>query len=105
MHEMKLIVDLYYEGGLSRTNYSVSDTAEYGGMTRGNRVITKESKNEMKKILKEVQDGSFAKEWIKENNDGQPKLNKLREENKNHPIERVGSELRKMMSWVLKVNK
>ena len=105
MHEMKLIVDLYYEGGLSRMNYSVSDTAEYGGMTRGNRVITKESKNEMKKILKEVQDGSFAKEWIKENNDGQPKLNKLRDENKNHPIEKVGSELRKMMSWVLKVNK
>jgi len=105
MHEMKLIVDLYYEGGLSRMNYSVSDTAEYGGMTRGNRVITKESKNEMEKILKEVQDGSFANEWIKENNDGQPKLNKLREENKNHPIEKVGSELRKMMSWVLKVNK
>jgi ketol-acid reductoisomerase len=105
MHEMKLIVDLYYEGGLSRMNYSVSDTAEYGGMTRGSRVITKESKNEMKKILKEVQDGSFANEWIKENNDGQPKLNKLREENKNHPIEKVGSELRKMMAWVLKVNK
>jgi ketol-acid reductoisomerase len=105
MHEMKLIVDLYYEGGLSRMNYSVSDTAEYGGMTRGNRVITKESKNEMKKILKEVQDGSFAQEWIKENNEGQPRLNKLREENKNHPIEKVGSELRKMMSWVLKVNK
>lgn len=105
MHEMKLIVDLYYDGGLSRMNYSVSDTAEYGGMTRGSRVITKESKNEMKKILKEVQDGSFAKEWIKENNDGQPLLNKLREENKNHPIEKVGSELRKMMAWVLKVNK
>jgi ketol-acid reductoisomerase len=105
MHEMKLIVDLYYEGGLSRMNYSVSDTAEYGGMTRGSRIITKESKNEMKKILKEVQDGSFANEWIKENNDGQPKLNKLREENKNHPIEKVGSELRKMMAWVLKVNK
>lgn len=105
MHEMKLIVDLYYEGGLSRMNYSVSDTAEYGGMTRGSRVITKESKNEMKKILKEVQDGSFANEWIKENNDGQPKLNQLREENKNHPIEKVGSELRKMMAWVLKVNK
>jgi ketol-acid reductoisomerase len=105
MHEMKLIVDLYYEGGLSRMNYSVSDTAEYGGMTRGSRVITQESKNEMKKILKEVQDGTFAKEWIKENSEGQPKLNKLREENKNHPIEKVGSELRKMMSWVLKTNK
>jgi ketol-acid reductoisomerase len=105
MHEMKLIVDLYYEGGLSRMNYSVSDTAEYGGMTRGKRVVTKESKNEMKKILKEVQDGTFAKEWIKENELGQPNLNKMREENKNHPIEKVGGELRKMMSWVLNVNK
>jgi ketol-acid reductoisomerase len=105
MHEMKLIVDLYYEGGLSRMNYSVSDTAEYGGMTRGKRVITEQSKNEMRKILKEVQDGSFAKEWIKENSEGQPRLNKLREENKNHPIEKVGSELRKMMSWILKTNK
>ena len=66
MHEMKLIVDLYYEGGLSRMNYSVSDTAEYGGMTRGKRLITAETKKEMKKILSEVQSGQFAKEWLAE---------------------------------------
>lgn len=105
MHEMKLIVDLYYEGGLSRMNYSVSDTAEYGGMTRGTRVITQQTKTEMKNILLEVQNGNFAKEWIKENADGQPKLNELRDKNKNHQIEKVGSELRKMMTWVLEANK
>ncbi len=105
MHEMKLIVDLYYEGGLSRMNYSVSDTAEYGGMTRGSRLITQETKNEMKKILTEVQDGSFAKEFIDDNKNGQAKLKKLRKINEEHPIEKVGSELRKMMAWVLKVNK
>lgn len=105
MHELKLIVDLYYEGGLSRMNYSVSDTAEYGGMTRGRRVITEAAKNEMQKILKEVQDGSFAKEWIDENTAGQPNLNKLRKENKEHPIEIVGEKLRSMMSWLLQKNK
>ncbi len=104
MHEMKLIVDLYYEGGLSRMNYSVSDTAEYGGMTRGSRLITAETKKEMKKILGEVQSGQFAKEWLDEYNSGQPKMNKLREENKNHPIEVVGSKLRGMMSWLFKKN-
>ena len=104
MHEMKLIVDLYYEGGLFRMNYSVSDTAEYGGMTRGTRVITEQTKNDMKNILLEVQNGNFAKEWIKENADGQPKLNELRDKNKNHQIEKVGSELRKMMTWVLEAN-
>ena len=102
MHELKLIVDLYYEGGLSRMNYSVSDTAEYGGMTRGSRVVTQESKKEMKKILDEIKTGKFAEEWIKENENGQPLLNKLREENKNHPIEKVGSQLRSMMSWLIK---
>ncbi|RJP69709.1 MAG: ketol-acid reductoisomerase [Ignavibacteriales bacterium] len=102
MHEMKLIVDLYYEGGLSRMNYSVSDTAEYGGMTRGSRLITAETKKEMKKILGEVQSGQFAKEWLDEYNSGQPKMNKLREENKNHIIEKVGSQLRGMMSWLIK---
>ncbi|PID59373.1 MAG: ketol-acid reductoisomerase [Ignavibacteriae bacterium] len=105
MHEMKLIVDLYYEGGLSRMNYSVSDTAEYGGMTRGNRLITENTKVEMRKILKEVQDGSFAKEFIDDNENGQTKLKELRKENTEHPIEKVGNELRKMMSWVLKTNK
>lgn len=104
MHEMKLIVDLYYEGGLTRMNYSVSDTAEYGGMTRGSRLINQDTKNEMKKILSEVQDGSFAKEFIDDNDAGQKRLNELREVNKNHPIEKVGSELRKMMSWAIKAN-
>jgi len=83
-------------------NYSVSDTAEYGGMTRGSRVVTQESKKEMKKILDEIQSGKFAEEWINENKNGQPLLNKLREENKNHPIEKVGSQLRSMMSWLIK---
>ncbi len=104
MHEMKLIVDLYYEGGLSRMNYSVSDTAEYGGMTRGPRLITEETKNEMRRVLKEVQDGSFAQEFIKDNEAGQVKLKELRAKNTEHPIEKVGGELRKMMSWVLKAN-
>lgn len=104
MHEMKLIVDLYYEGGLSRMNYSVSDTAEYGGMTRGSRLITEETKNEMRKILSEVQDGSFAQEFIKDNENGQTKLKELRKENTEHSIEKVGDELRKMMSWVIKPN-
>ncbi len=100
MHELKLIVDLYYEGGLTLMNYSVSDTAEYGGMTRGPRVITKETKENMRSILKEIQDGSFAREWIEENEKGQPTLKKLREKYLNHPIEKVGAELRKMMPWL-----
>lgn len=105
MHEMKLIVDLYYEGGLSRMNYSVSDTAEYGGMTRGSRLITKETKNEMKKILSEVQSGKFAEEWLNEYRSGQKNMEKLRKENSEHPIEKVGSKLREMMSWLLKKDK
>ncbi|RLD11817.1 ketol-acid reductoisomerase [candidate division KSB1 bacterium] len=100
MHELKLIVDLYYEGGLTLMNYSVSDTAEYGGMTRGPRVITKETKENMRSILKEIQDGSFAREWIEENEKGQPTLKKLRGKYLNHPIEKVGAELRKMMPWL-----
>ncbi len=102
MHELKLIVDLYYEGGLSRMNFSVSDTAEYGGLTRGPRVITADTKKEMKKILGEVQDGSFAKEWLAECENGQPNLNRLRKENAEHPIEKIGAKLRNMMSWILK---
>lgn len=105
MHELKLIVDLYYEGGLSRMNYSVSDTAEYGGMTRGSRLITEATKNEMKKILKEVQDGSFAAEFRKEIDGGQTKFNELRKENREHSIEAVGAKLRGMMSWLYKKNK
>jgi ketol-acid reductoisomerase len=105
MHEMKLIVDLYYEGGLSRMNYSVSDTAEYGGMSRGSRLITAETKKEMKKILTEVQSGQFAKEWLDEYNAGMPKMNQLRKENREHQIEVVGAKLRGMMSWLFKKNK
>ncbi len=102
MHELKLIVDLYYEGGLSRMNYSVSDTAEYGGMTRGPRVVTQAAKKEMKKILEEVQSGQFAKEWLDEYKSGQPNMNKLRQENREHPIEVVGAKLRSMMSWLIR---
>jgi ketol-acid reductoisomerase len=105
MHEMKLIVDLYYEGGLSRMNYSVSDTAEYGGMTRGSRLITKETRNEMKKILGEIQSGEFAKEWLDEYKSGQKNMDRLRKENREHQIEKVGAKLREMMSWLFKKNK
>jgi len=105
MHEMKLIVDLYYEGGLSRMNYSVSDTAEYGGMTRGPRIITQESKKEMKKILDEIQSGKFAEEWLAEYRSGGPAFNKLRQSNQNHAIETVGAKLRGMMSWLFKQDK
>ena len=104
MHEMKLIVDLYYEGGLSRMNYSVSDTAEYGGMSRGPRLITGETKKEMKKILEEVQSGKFAKEWLEEYNSGASKFNQMRKENREHSIEVVGAKLRGMMSWLFKKN-
>ena len=100
MHELKLIVDLYYEGGLSRMNFSVSDTAEYGGMSRGPKIVNNETKVAMKKILSDIQDGSFAKEWLKENESGQPVMNKLRTETSEHLIEKVGSKLRKMMKWL-----
>lgn len=102
MHELKLIVDLYYEGGLSRMNYSVSDTAEYGGMTRGKKIITDETRQTMREILKDVQNGTFAKEWLAEYANGQPNMNRLREETKGHQIETVGVKLREMMSWVKK---
>ena len=105
MHEMKLIVDLYYEGGLSRMNYSVSDTAEYGGMTRGPRIINQESKNVMKKILSEIQSGQFAKEWLAEYKSGGPEFEKLRKSNREHSIETVGAKLRGMMSWLFSQNK
>jgi ketol-acid reductoisomerase len=100
LHELKLIVDLYYEGGLSLMNYSVSDTAEYGGMTRGLRIITKKTRREMRKILRDVQNGHFAREWIRENASGQPVMQELRQATKNHPIEQVGVRLRQMMGWL-----
>ncbi len=100
MHELKLIVDLFYEGGLTRMNYSVSETAEYGGMTRGPRVVDAGTKQRMKAILKEVQDGSFAKEWLEESNSGGKNFDKLRQDNREHPIEEVGAKLRGMMSFI-----
>jgi len=100
MHELKLIVDLFYEGGLSRMNYSVSETAEYGGMTRGPRVVDADTKTRMKAILGEVQDGSFAKEWLNESKSGGKNFEALRQQNRQHPIEEVGAKLRGMMSFI-----
>jgi ketol-acid reductoisomerase len=102
LHELKLIVDLLYEGGFERMRYSISDTAEYGDYSRGKRVITSETKAEMKRILDEIQDGRFAKEWIAENEDGAKGFLKTREDAAKHPIEQVGSKLRGMMSWLPK---
>ncbi len=100
MHELKLIVDLFYQGGLSYMRYSVSNTAEYGDLTRGPRVITEETKKEMKRILGEIQSGQFAKEWILENQAGRPSFNALEKKDREHQIEKVGRELRKMMKWI-----
>ncbi|HQE82250.1 MAG TPA: ketol-acid reductoisomerase [Candidatus Hydrogenedentes bacterium] len=100
LHELKLIVDLYYRGGLSFMNYSVSDTAEYGGYTVGPRVITEESKKAMRTALKRIQNGEFAKEWMNEYATGGQHFKKLREADASHPVERVGAELRKMMTWI-----
>ncbi len=105
LHELKLIVDLYYEGGLEYMNYSVSDTAEYGGYTRGPRVITAAVKEEMKRILTEVQDGSFAREWIAECERGGDNMGRLRKASRNHGIEAVGKKLRGMMSWLTRAEK
>lgn len=102
LHELKLITDLIYEGGITWMRYSVSDTAEYGDLTRGKRVISQAVRDEMKKILSEVKDGSFAKEWIAENEAGCPKFNGLREKEKKHLIEKVGKELRSMMPFISK---
>ena len=100
LHELKLIVDLMYEGGIERMYYSVSDTAEYGGLTRGSRVVDPSAKERMKEILKEVQDHTFADEWIGENKDGLPRLKTLRSELGEHKIETVGKQLRSMMDWI-----
>src|SRR5580765_6374174 len=100
LHEVKLIVDLIYEGGIANMRYSISDTAEYGDMTRGTRVITDETRAEMKRILDEIQSGKFAKEWIAENQNGRPVFNELRRKSREHPIEAVGEQLRGMMPWI-----
>ncbi|EHJ46765.1 ketol-acid reductoisomerase [Solidesulfovibrio carbinoliphilus subsp. oakridgensis] len=102
LHELKLIVDLMYEGGLSRMRYSISDTAEYGDYSRGPRVVTDETRKEMKKILKEIQEGTFAKEFIVENMSGRAHFLSMRRINAEHPIEKVGAKLRDMMSWLKK---
>jgi ketol-acid reductoisomerase len=100
LHELKLIVDLIYESGIPFMRYSISDTAEYGDLTRGKRIITQETREEMKRILEEVQTGSFAKEWILENQVGRPMFNALRKKEAEHPIEEVGKKLRSMMGWL-----
>jgi ketol-acid reductoisomerase len=95
-----LIVDLIYEGGLSRMRYSISNTAEYGDLTRGEMVVGDETRKAMKDVLARIQDGTFAREWIEENKKGGNNFAKLRDQAKNHPIEKVGEQLRKMMSWL-----
>src|ERR1700736_387577 len=100
LHEVKLIVDLMYENGISGMRFSISDTAEYGDLTRGPRIINEAVRAEMKTILGEIRDGSFAKEWIAENRAGRPNFNRLREAGRQHPIEKVGQELRAMMPFI-----
>jgi len=100
LHEVKLIVDLIYEGGIANMRYSISNTAEYGDFTRGPRIITGETKAEMKRILADIQSGEFAKEFILENQAGAPKMKALRRLSKEHPIEKVGEQLRGMMPWI-----
>ena len=102
LHELKLIVDLFYQGGINYMRYSVSDTAEYGDYSRGNRIITDETRKEMKKILEEVQSGKFALEWILENKAGRPMFNAARRRHAEHPINEVGEKLRSMMAWLKK---
>jgi ketol-acid reductoisomerase len=99
LHELKLIVDLMYRGGLQFMRHSISDTAEYGDYTRGPRVITEETRAEMRRILEAVQDGSFAREWLAENRAGRERFERLRAADRNHEFERVGAELRAMMPW------
>jgi len=102
LHELKLIVDLIYEGGLGYMRFSVSDTAEYGDYSRGPRIVNQQTRDEMKKILSEIQSGQFAKEWIAENKTGRHKFLAMREEAREQPIERVGRELREMMTFLKK---
>ncbi|MCL4472993.1 MAG: ketol-acid reductoisomerase [Actinobacteria bacterium] len=100
LHELKLIVDLMYEKGITGMRYSISDTAEYGDITRGKRIITDETRAEMRKILSEIQNGEFASEWILENKAGRPSFNAIQRREASHQIEIVGKDLRRMMSWI-----
>lgn len=102
LHELKLIVDLIYEGGISNMRYSISDTAEYGDLTRGTRIITEDTREEMREILAEIQEGDFAREWILENMTGRPVFNALQRRQTEHLIENVGKKLRGMMPWLNK---
>ena len=102
LHEVKLIVDLIYEGGIANMRYSISTTAKYGDVTRGPRIITDETKKEMRKILSEIQSGQFAKEWVLENQANRPVYNALLAKGESHPIEEVGAKLRAMMPWLKK---
>jgi len=102
LHEMKLIVDLMYEGGMANMRYSISNTAEYGDYTRGTRVITDETRKEMKKILDDIQSGRFTRDWMLECQAGQPSFKAMRRRGAEHPIEAVGEQLRAMMPWIAK---
>jgi ketol-acid reductoisomerase len=102
LHEVKLIVDLIYEGGIATMNYSISNTAEYGEYTRGPRVVTDETRKEMKRILADIQQGRFARDWVLENRAGQTSFKAMRKQCAEHPIEEVGAKLRAMMPWIAK---
>ncbi|MFJ2923049.1 ketol-acid reductoisomerase, partial [Streptomyces sp. NPDC087307] len=100
LHELKLIVDLMYEGGLEKMRWSISETAEWGDYVTGPRIITDATKAEMKKVLAEIQDGTFAKNWMAEYHNGLPKYNEYKKADGDHLLETTGRELRKLMSWV-----
>jgi len=102
LHEVKLIVDLIYEGGIANMNYSISNTAEYGEYVTGPRIITDKTKDEMRKVLKDIQSGKFARDWVLENKAGQASFKATRSNNAQHPIEEVGKKLRGMMPWITK---
>jgi ketol-acid reductoisomerase len=102
LHEVKLIVDLIYEGGIANMNYSISNTAEYGEYVSGPRIITDETKQEMKRILADIQTGRFARDWMLENKVNQANFRAMRRRNAAHPIEEVGEKLRAMMPWIAK---
>ena len=100
LHELKLIVDLMYQGGMSYMRYSISDTAEHGDYTAGSKIITDETRATMKQMLQDIRSGSYAEEWIDENVNGRPWFNQMRQNGRNSEIERVGKQLRSMMPWL-----
>ena len=102
LHEVKLIVDLIYEGGIANMNYSISNTAEYGEYVSGPRIVTAETKAEMKRVLDDIQSGRFVRDWMLENKAGQPSFKAIRRRDAEHPIEEVGARLRAMMPWITK---